>query len=357
MTTFALVHGAWHGAWCWERLVPEIEGHGHAAIAVDLPCDDVEAGCAAYAEVVLAQIAQADDDLVLVGHSLGGLTIPLVAAARPARKLVFLCALLPRPAWPCRSGRTGAGIFVPGTAPAPSATIRIARSGRMRTRRPTRSTAGARVSSRPGRLARLRPQARMPRIEPCPLAEWPAVESVSLSRATMRSSTRRGRAGRARPPGREHRRAARRPLAVPRPPGRAGRGAPLREPLSLARVSRRASGSARPGPPGPCPPGARGAPGFGEREALLVEAEPAAPHVLDDLVRAAGAGAQRALVLVEAHGVVHRDLERARRGALDHAAVAGVDERGRERLDPRERLEVAAERIGLVVLPAARRWA
>jgi hypothetical protein len=69
VTTFALVHGAWHGAWCWERLVPELEARGHRAIAVDLPCEDVAAGCAAYAEVVAGAAADAGADLVLVGHT------------------------------------------------------------------------------------------------------------------------------------------------------------------------------------------------------------------------------------------------------------------------------------------------
>ena len=259
MTTFALVHGAWHGAWCWERLIPEIAGHGHAAIAVDLPCDDVEAGCAAYAEVVLAQIAQADDDLVLVGHSLGGLTIPLVAAARPARKLVFLCGA---PAAPRRGlrrpGRAGARDLRPRHGTAPSATIRIARSGPMRTRRPTCSTAAARVSSPSGRRARLRPQARTPRDEPCPLAEWPAVESVvALHERRRGSSTRTGRARRratawARTP--SSCRVVTRPSSAGRP------SSPRCSSASASESGRRdASGSARPAPLGPSAPAARGA--------------------------------------------------------------------------------------------------
>jgi len=36
VTTFGLIHGAWHGAWCWERLIPELERRGHRAVAVDL---------------------------------------------------------------------------------------------------------------------------------------------------------------------------------------------------------------------------------------------------------------------------------------------------------------------------------
>ena len=95
--TFVLVHGAWHGAWCWRDLMPHLERLGARAIAVDLPCDDVTAGTEAYAAHVLDALP-ASGDVVLVGHSLGGLTIPLVAAARPVRALVFLCALLPFPA-------------------------------------------------------------------------------------------------------------------------------------------------------------------------------------------------------------------------------------------------------------------
>ena len=97
MTTYALVHGAWHGAWCWDHLAAELHRRGHHTVAVDLPDGDPAAGCASYAETVTAALGGAGQDVVLVGHSLGGLTIPLVAAARPVRRLVFLSALLPQP--------------------------------------------------------------------------------------------------------------------------------------------------------------------------------------------------------------------------------------------------------------------
>jgi len=57
---------------------------GHEAVAVDLPCDDSSATLSDYAAVV----PTAD---VVVGHSLGGLTIPLVRAAHR----VYLCAFVP----------------------------------------------------------------------------------------------------------------------------------------------------------------------------------------------------------------------------------------------------------------------
>jgi pimeloyl-ACP methyl ester carboxylesterase len=96
MSTFVLVHGAWHGGWCWDRLIPELEAHGHRGVAPDLPIEDWSAGCAEYAQVVLDALQGVTEEVVVVGHSLGGLTIPLVAAARRVRRLVFLAALIPR---------------------------------------------------------------------------------------------------------------------------------------------------------------------------------------------------------------------------------------------------------------------
>lgn len=93
--TFALVHGAWHGAWCWERLHAPLRARGHASVAVDLPCDDPAAGLAAYAEAVVEALAEHDDDVILVAHSLGGLAAPLVAARRPVRAIVYLAAFVP----------------------------------------------------------------------------------------------------------------------------------------------------------------------------------------------------------------------------------------------------------------------
>lgn len=98
MTTYALVHGAWHGGECWGPTAALLRAAGHEVVAPDLPCEDPSAGLAAYRDAVLAALADhPSDDLVLVGHSLGGLTIPLIAATRPVRELVFLCALVPLP--------------------------------------------------------------------------------------------------------------------------------------------------------------------------------------------------------------------------------------------------------------------
>ena len=94
MTTFALVHGAWHGAWCWEQLSPLLQQAGHDVVAMDLPSEDGTATFDTYADVVCAAL-DGHDDVVLVGHSYNGNTIPLVAARRPVRHLVYLCAMVP----------------------------------------------------------------------------------------------------------------------------------------------------------------------------------------------------------------------------------------------------------------------
>jgi thioesterase domain-containing protein len=102
VTTFGLVHGAWHGAWCWDLLHDELRHRGHDVVAADLPCDDPAAGAEAYAQVMLRALDGAGPDVVLVGHSLGCLTVPVVAERlaaldRPVRRMVLLAPLLPRP--------------------------------------------------------------------------------------------------------------------------------------------------------------------------------------------------------------------------------------------------------------------
>src|SRR5262245_61002957 len=97
MATFGLVHGAWHGAWCFERLTPHLEEAGHETLAVELPSDRPGTTCSDYAALIVRALDGAEDDVVLVGHSFAGLTIPLVAAIRPIGRLVYLAALIPKP--------------------------------------------------------------------------------------------------------------------------------------------------------------------------------------------------------------------------------------------------------------------
>ncbi|MDV3127318.1 alpha/beta hydrolase [Mycobacterium sp. 21AC1] len=105
--TFVLIHGHWHGSWCWSGLVPLLEAQGHRVLTPQLPSDRLGQGAAANAQTVIEAMESAlgpnhtaTDPLstVLVGHSAGGLTAPLVARQYPVLHMVFLAAVLPRPA-------------------------------------------------------------------------------------------------------------------------------------------------------------------------------------------------------------------------------------------------------------------
>jgi pimeloyl-ACP methyl ester carboxylesterase len=95
MSDFILVHGAMHGAWCWDLVIPELEALGHRATAMDMPIDQPGLTMDDYAAHVADFVSGRDmDGAYLVGHSMGGFVIPLVAAKLPSARLIFLCAVL-----------------------------------------------------------------------------------------------------------------------------------------------------------------------------------------------------------------------------------------------------------------------
>lgn len=98
MTTFALIHGAQHGSWCWKLLQPELLELGCDSVAMDLPVEDPTAGLEAYVSTVVDALAHIDhDNVVIVGHSMAGMVAPIVATNRPARAVVYLCGVVPVP--------------------------------------------------------------------------------------------------------------------------------------------------------------------------------------------------------------------------------------------------------------------
>ncbi len=106
MADFVLVHGAWHGAWCWRRLLPRLWRAGHRAFAVDLTglgarrhLYRATLGLDDHIADVLATLASEElTSAVLVGHSYAGMVITGVADRAPDRlaALVYLDAVVPR---------------------------------------------------------------------------------------------------------------------------------------------------------------------------------------------------------------------------------------------------------------------
>jgi pimeloyl-ACP methyl ester carboxylesterase len=75
-------------------LIPELNERGHRAIAMDLPCDQMHIGLADYADIVTGACQEIDEPVVVVGHSLAGMTIPLLVGHRPVERLIFLNAVI-----------------------------------------------------------------------------------------------------------------------------------------------------------------------------------------------------------------------------------------------------------------------
>jgi pimeloyl-ACP methyl ester carboxylesterase len=91
-----LVHGAWHGAWCWSRVVGGLADAAQRAIAVDLPGHGDDAGplldLHGDAERVRAVVDGIGGPVVLAGHSYGGAVITEAGAHPAVEHLVYVCA-------------------------------------------------------------------------------------------------------------------------------------------------------------------------------------------------------------------------------------------------------------------------
>lgn len=98
-----LVHGAYHGAWCWVPLLDCLNDAGVEAHASDLPGHGTAEGWISdqtmtnYIEAVVRQIDEMDKPVTLVGHSMGGAIVAACAEARPDKveRAVFLAAYIP----------------------------------------------------------------------------------------------------------------------------------------------------------------------------------------------------------------------------------------------------------------------
>lgn len=103
MKEYVLVHGACHGAWCWEAVAERLTARGHRVVVLDLPghgrraSEHATASVVSYARsVVDAMALHGISRGIVVGHSMGGLVIPKAAELAPERvaHLVFLAAVV-----------------------------------------------------------------------------------------------------------------------------------------------------------------------------------------------------------------------------------------------------------------------
>jgi pimeloyl-ACP methyl ester carboxylesterase len=104
MSVYVLIHGSWHGAWCWDKVVPLLESKGHQIVAPDLPAHGndqtpvSEVTFQSYVNHICQVLDRQVEAVILVAHSSGGIFVSQAAEERShqIKTLVFLAGFLPR---------------------------------------------------------------------------------------------------------------------------------------------------------------------------------------------------------------------------------------------------------------------
>ncbi|MEC9210973.1 MAG: alpha/beta hydrolase [Actinomycetota bacterium] len=94
MKSILLVHGAWHGAWCWNLVEKELKNKGVDVRSLNLPFTGVNDDIASVSNV----LEDIDNQVILLGHSYGGIVISSAAEAKQnVDQLIYLSAILLEP--------------------------------------------------------------------------------------------------------------------------------------------------------------------------------------------------------------------------------------------------------------------
>jgi len=102
MSTFLLIHGGWHGGWCWDKVKPLLEAKGHTVMAPDLPGHGEdktpihEVTLELYARATVDFAASASEPVIVVGHSMTGISNSQAVEYAPEKfkAQVFMAAFL-----------------------------------------------------------------------------------------------------------------------------------------------------------------------------------------------------------------------------------------------------------------------
>lgn len=104
MDKFVMVHGAWLGAWCWDKVAGILHDHGYKTLAIDLPGHGSnyapigDQDIHTYSDCIAEYLRKEEEPVILVAHSMGGMSVSEAAAKVPekVKKIVYLTAFLPQ---------------------------------------------------------------------------------------------------------------------------------------------------------------------------------------------------------------------------------------------------------------------
>ena len=98
MTSFLLLHGSWHGAWCWHKVIPRLEAAGHRARAIDLPGRGRGTLFVSLDAMVRAaeRALFSDAQTTVVVHSRNGIVASMLAERAPERiaRTIYLASFM-----------------------------------------------------------------------------------------------------------------------------------------------------------------------------------------------------------------------------------------------------------------------
>jgi pimeloyl-ACP methyl ester carboxylesterase len=113
--TLLLVHGAWHGPWCWEQLIPELDRLGLTSATVALPSVGTDAGMlggvADDAAAIEAAVESIGRHVVVVAHSYGGVPTTQAMFGPKVKHIIYLGAFMPD------AGQSLVDLLPPGPLP------------------------------------------------------------------------------------------------------------------------------------------------------------------------------------------------------------------------------------------------
>jgi thioesterase domain-containing protein len=117
MSAFVVIHGGGDVGWSWHLVAAELRARGHEVFAPDLPADDDALTLDDYADAVVGLVGTRPD-LVVVGHSFGAFTAPLVAERLSATLLVLVAGMIPTPGEPPEAWWADSGYLAAAAAQA-----------------------------------------------------------------------------------------------------------------------------------------------------------------------------------------------------------------------------------------------